>query len=64
MAGEHAPEPEPSDEEVRQARARSWRQRIEELRSGGRGKRPPHSPREFTDQEAAAEAARSEDEDD
>jgi hypothetical protein len=49
-----------SDDEARKAQAKGWRRRIEELRSRGRRKRPPRSPREFADREAA-EAARSED---
>jgi hypothetical protein len=56
-----APESEPSDEDRRKAKARGWRQRIQELRSGGGRKQPPRSPREFTDR-AASEAAQAEDE--
>jgi hypothetical protein len=38
-----------ADDEAREAQAKGWLRRIEELRSSRRGKRPPRSPREFAD---------------
>ena len=48
------------DEEARRQRAARLRERIEEVRRGAAGDRPPRTPREFTDRAAADERLRRE----